>query len=112
MNMTNYQIEAFKEKLTAEKNKLEAEIKADNKPPDFGIDHNDIEDRSPETEAFNDKLAEASDLGVRLQEIDAALVRIENGSYGKCEKCGNDIEEEILSAVPESALCKHCKTTV
>jgi RNA polymerase-binding protein DksA len=43
-----------------------------------------------------------------LQQIDAALVRIENGSYGKCEECGRGIAKARLDAVPYAALCVHC----
>ena len=35
-----------------------------------------------------------------LGEIEAALKRIDDGTYGKCESCGNDIPEERLEAMP------------
>ena len=35
-----------------------------------------------------------------LREIDAALQRIEDGTYGVCEGCGKPIEEERLEAIP------------
>jgi RNA polymerase-binding protein DksA len=40
-----------------------------------------------------------------LVEIDAALVRIENGTYGVCSACGGPIGEERLEAVPYATLC-------
>jgi DnaK suppressor protein len=40
-----------------------------------------------------------------LYEIDAALVRIENGTYGLCSACGGPIGEERLEAVPYATLC-------
>jgi DnaK suppressor protein len=40
-----------------------------------------------------------------LDEIDAALVRIENGTYGLCSACGGPIGEERLEAVPYATLC-------
>jgi DnaK suppressor protein len=40
-----------------------------------------------------------------LQEIDAALERIEDGTYGKCEICGRDIDEARLEARPWATLC-------
>jgi RNA polymerase-binding transcription factor DksA len=43
-----------------------------------------------------------------LRRIDAALARIENGSYGICPKCGETISDERLIAVPEAALCRTC----
>jgi RNA polymerase-binding protein DksA len=40
-----------------------------------------------------------------VAEIDAALARIEDGTYGKCVSCGRDIGEERLRAVPYASLC-------
>ena len=37
-----------------------------------------------------------------------ALERIEDGSYGECVRCGNDIAEGRLEARPEAALCIEC----
>jgi RNA polymerase-binding protein DksA len=40
-----------------------------------------------------------------LAEIDAALKRIEDGTYGACRICGKPIGEERLEAVPWTTLC-------
>jgi RNA polymerase-binding protein DksA len=40
-----------------------------------------------------------------LAEIDAALQRIEDGTYGICEVCGKPIGAERLSAIPWARLC-------
>jgi RNA polymerase-binding protein DksA len=40
-----------------------------------------------------------------LREIDAALARIDDGSYGTCEICGKPIGEERLEAMPWTRLC-------
>ena len=40
-----------------------------------------------------------------LDAIDAALRRIEDGSYGTCEICGGPIGAERLSAIPWARLC-------
>jgi RNA polymerase-binding protein DksA len=41
----------------------------------------------------------------QLHEVNDALARIEDGSYGTCEVCGRDIGEERLEAVPWTTLC-------
>jgi len=41
----------------------------------------------------------------RLQEIDAALKRMEKGEYGICRACGNEIPFERLEAVPAAEFC-------
>ena len=43
-----------------------------------------------------------------LAEIDAALRRIEEGTYGRCENCGREIGEERLEAIPYTRLCIDC----
>jgi DnaK suppressor protein len=47
----------------------------------------------------------------RLQLIDAALGRIENGHYGICMSCGKKIPEERLRAIPYAILCIECKSS-
>jgi len=45
-----------------------------------------------------------------LSKIDEALGRIEDGTYGKCEECGEDIGLERLRARPVTTLCIDCKS--
>jgi len=45
-----------------------------------------------------------------IQKIDEALKRIENGTFGICEVCGEEISEERLRARPVTTLCVNCKT--
>jgi DnaK suppressor protein len=40
-----------------------------------------------------------------LGEVEAALTRLENGSFGSCEACGAPIAAERLSAIPWARLC-------
>lgn len=40
-----------------------------------------------------------------LEEIEAALRRIDEGTYGMCGVCGRPIPEERLEAVPYATLC-------
>jgi DnaK suppressor protein len=44
-----------------------------------------------------------------LAQIDAALARIEDGTYGTCTNCGKPIPEERLEAVPWATLCIDCQ---
>ena len=45
-----------------------------------------------------------------LDQIDGALKRIEDGSYGVCEDCGEEIGLKRLEARPVTTLCIDCKT--
>jgi DnaK suppressor protein len=44
-----------------------------------------------------------------ISEIDAALQRIEAGTYGTCVDCGHEIPRERLGANPWASLCIDCK---
>jgi RNA polymerase-binding protein DksA len=44
-----------------------------------------------------------------LDAIDAALMRIEDGTYGICTSCGEPIAAERLEAVPWTTQCIDCK---
>lgn len=43
-----------------------------------------------------------------LEEIDAALSRLEQGTFGRCEKCRKEIAKNRLDALPYSRLCVAC----
>lgn len=45
-----------------------------------------------------------------LRKIDEALERIEDGSFGICERCGELIEEKRMMARPVTTFCISCKT--
>ncbi len=47
----------------------------------------------------------ASELREALDEVDAALKRLEDGAYGNCEVCGKPIGAARLEAMPAARLC-------
>ncbi len=46
-----------------------------------------------------------------LNKIDAALRRLEDGSYGDCFECGEEISQARLRALPFAVRCKECEET-
>ena len=48
---------------------------------------------------------------LRAQHADVtkALSRLDDGTYGKCERCGREIPIERLEAIPTASLCVTCK---
>ena len=48
-----------------------------------------------------------SDAGI-LDKIEAALERVEEGSYGQCEECGAKIPKTRLNAIPYATMCVKC----
>jgi len=45
----------------------------------------------------------------QLAQIDSALARLDDGQYGICLECGEDIPVERLRAIPSALYCVRCK---
>jgi RNA polymerase-binding protein DksA len=74
--------------------------------PDFG----DKEDENAnEIAGYTDNLSVEYSLEKTLRDINKALDRIEKGTYGKCNYCGQQISEQRLLARPVSSACIECK---
>ena len=48
-------------------------------------------------------------LADRINRLTSALERIIEGTYGRCEVCGRDIERSRLEALPEAVRCLECQ---
>jgi DnaK suppressor protein len=59
-----------------------------------------------ENDEVLDRLAEAT--AADLAQVSRALSGLENGLYGRCERCGESIERERLQARAESTYCRRC----
>jgi len=101
-------LEHFRNKLLALKQEATERLEAIRKD----IRHEDIpkdwEDRASETE--NDETLESLMLLTEreLEQINAALARIESGDYFTCSECGAPIPEQRLELLPFSTLCVNC----
>jgi DnaK suppressor protein len=61
-------------------------------------------------ERENDQVVDAigNETTLSIRGILAALERIENGTYGACDTCGDAIDEARLKAIPEATRCLNC----
>jgi len=105
-----------KQRLVARKQNLWLEVKQQLKTS-IGDGYQEMlaTARDEEDQASVSLLAETqlSLLGPKRQEleaIEAALQRLENGSYGLCESCGLSIEPRRLEIMPETPLCRNCQS--
>jgi DnaK suppressor protein len=46
-----------------------------------------------------------------LADVDAAIARLDAGTYGRCTSCGNPVGDERLEALPWAAWCIDCQRT-
>jgi DnaK suppressor protein len=88
--------------------KLERELSAIIESGSAGAD--DEHDPEGATLAFERQHAAAllNETRQRLAEIEAAMVRLADGSYGQCDGCGGPIGAERLSARPTASTCIGC----
>jgi len=112
-------IENFKEKLENQKMALTKELDNfatedkklknnwDAKYPNR--ENGNMEEEADEMQEYDNLLSLEHSLELRLKNINLALEKIKNNTYGKCEKCGEEIEEERLMACPEAKVCLKCK---
>jgi len=111
-------IEELKEKLEAEKSSLEKELKSFAKKDDSpkgdwetkypNREDGDKEEEADEVQEYNNLLPVEYSLETKLRDVNLALEKIKKGTYGKCENCNREIEEERLKAAPEARLCLNC----
>ena len=85
-----------------------AEINFEADFTDYG-DNASIEDSAGEVADYATNLSLERDLESQLRDVEKALKRIEEGTYGICKYCNKEIEIDRLKARPESTSCISCK---
>ena len=113
-------IQYFKKVLGEELVRLEEELKTvgtrnpDNPsdweavPAPLDVLASDSSERADSIEEFEENSGILRELEIQYNEVKAALERIENGTYGKCEDDGEEIPLERLKAFPAARTCiKH-----
>ena len=75
------------------------------------VDYGDsFADAGAVTAERTERLGLVDTLKRQLDEVEGALARIEEGTYGVCARCGKEIPAARLEARPESTLCVECKS--
>ena len=110
--------EHFKKKLGTEKKLLEKELEAvgrrnpDNlsdweaTPIDKDTSQADENTVADSIEGYEDNVAIVNTLEARYQDLKSALDKIKHKTYGLCQVCGEEIEEERLEANPSARTCR------
>ena len=116
--MTNIDTDRYREALVAERKRVEDAIAylhkeapssiEDDSEEIIGSDNHMADQAAPTLDRELDYTLEENSEHV-LADIDAALKRIEDGTYGTCTNCGKEIPEERLEARPWATLCIDCQ---
>jgi len=67
-----------------------------------------LEDAADQVEAYANLLPVEHSMELRLRDISLALKKIKKSKYGKCERCGKQIDEKRLKIYPEARYCLSC----
>lgn len=98
------QLGEMKTKLLSE---IDSEMRAEREGnKDEGMDTYDLASEERDRE-INFILSDRE--RVKIKQIDDALDRLDEGTFGMCESCGLEIAEERLQAMPFTRLCRDCQ---
>ena len=67
------------------------------------------EEEATESLELERRLALEKQIREQLADVEAALAKFAEGTYGNCENCGQPIAPERLEALPQAKLCVACK---
>jgi DnaK suppressor protein len=99
--------EHFKKLLLAKRRELQSTLRAleseASAPGETEV--RDFTDDATVSQGVSDSLETATLLSQTLEEVQDALRRLEDGSYGKCTVCGREIAPARLEAVPWTPYC-------
>ena len=101
-------LESEKKRLLEELEQLEAnvrptEVRREGSP--FGK----REEEATESLELEKRLALEKQARDHLAEVEHALHKFEEGTYGLCDSCGRPIAPDRLEALPQASLCVECK---
>ena len=111
--MDDQTLETIKSKLEDERASVERQLRehgaeVDGGGIEVGFDGG-FADSGHRTAETAEVLAMVEQLAAHRRDVLVALARIEDGTFGTCERCGNPIPEERLEAIPTATLCVACK---
>ena len=75
-------------------------------------DDSNLEDEAMEVDVYNSRFSTEKVLEQGIREINQALKKIKNGTYGICEKCGRPISLNRLKIRPQAIYCIKCKKRI
>lgn len=113
-------MEKFKKLLLARRTKIETELASfttkdtkvkgdyDTRFPDFGTLQSSDE-AALKIAAYGNSLPIEYALELRLADINRALKKIKDNSYGRCEDCQDEMDIKRLEAMPEARICLPCQ---
>lgn len=105
------ELESFRERMRARRAELEAELARLTAPPESGTGvgfGKRIGDGTTEAVERISTTATARSIAASLADVDRVLAKLDDGTYGLCDACGQPIPPGRLEALPATAFCVDC----
>ncbi len=116
LNKIKMALEAEKKRLTEENHKIEKRFSSANdsqsrsEMTDFDTEH--PADFGSETFEREKDFALSENIAFLMMKVERAIEKIDEGTYGLCDRCGGRISDERLEALPSASLCVKCQDAV
>ena len=107
--MTKKKLEQFRKMLLEKKKEILEKLEAISKETEEGEPVIEYYDKATYQFSKEYKIRLEENEARILRDIEDALKKIEEGTYGICEECGEEIAEKRLKAVPWARLCIRCQ---
>ncbi len=113
--MEQKRLETFRKQLEERQKELRHLVnrtEEDGRAADSADIAQDIADRASSSYQKEFLFHHSNSVRGMLQNVENALSRIREGSYGECVNCGNEIEPKRLEAVPWARHCLKCQELI
>ena len=101
-------LESERGRLTEELDQLKATVPSPDERRE-GSPFGKREEEATETLELEKRLALERQIREHMADVDHALHKFEEGTYGLCDNCGQPIDPARLEALPQASLCLNCK---
>jgi len=100
LNSDRTQLEAALQEAQAEQAELEKRLA---EKPELGPGTG-----SSGAQEWEMTLARKEEVATQIKALEDSLAKVQTGTYGRCERCGNEINPERLEILPTTTLCAQC----
>jgi DnaK suppressor protein len=108
-NLLRSRLESMKKRLSGELEQLKSTVRPADERRE-GSPFGKREEEATESFELEKRLSLEKRIREQLAEVEHALQKFGDGTYGLCDNCGQPIDPARLEALPQASLCLNCKT--
>jgi len=108
-NLLRSRLESERKRLLGELEQLKSTVRPADERRE-GSPFGKREEEATESFELEKRLTLEKRIRGQLAEVEHALRKFEDGTYGKCDNCGQPIDPARMEALPQASLCLNCKT--